>query len=205
MCVSICPLTVEEAQAVLDARATPGAHAIRYIERPDPLRDARPGSIVPVYVPEGDGLAVARLTWGFPLDGKPSAVFNTRIESALEQLRLGRRGMWAKAIAEGRCLVPVRAFYEGHMTEKVESKRTGRPVRRQYLFRLPGARAFLLAAVREGDRFSIVTTRPNASVAPIHDRMPLVLGPGESNVWLGPGFTELANRSALVLASDPEC
>ncbi len=204
MCVRMCPLTVEEAQAVLDARATPGTHAIRYVERPDPLRDARPGSIVPVYVPEGDGLAVARLTWGFPLDGKPNAVFNTRIESALEQLRLGRRGMWAKAIAEGRCLVPVRAFYEGHTTEKVESERTGRPVRRQYLFRLPGARAFLLAAVREGDRFSIVTTRPNASVAPVHDRMPLVLGPGESNVWLGPDFAELADRSALVLASDPE-
>lgn len=128
MCVRMCPLTMEEAQAVLDARATPGAHAIRYIERPDPLRDARPGSIVPVYVPEGGGLAVARLTWGFPLDGKPNAVFNTRIESALEQLRLGRRGMWAKAITEGRCLVPVRAFYEGHMTERIESERTGRPV-----------------------------------------------------------------------------
>ncbi len=205
MCVRMCPLTVEEAQAVLDARATPGAHAIRYVERPDPLHDARPGSLVPVYVPEGGDLAVARLTWGFPLDGKSNAVFNTRIESALEQLRLGGRGMWAKAIAQGRCLVPVRAFYEGHVTERVESERTGRPMRRQYLFRLPGARAFLLAAVREGDRFSVVTTKPNASVAPIHDRMPLVLGPGESNVWLGPDFTELANRSALVLASDPEC
>ena len=203
MCVRMCPLTMEEAQAVLDVRATPGAHAIRYIERPDPLRDARPGSLVPVYVPEGRDLAVARLTWGFPLDGKPNAVFNTRIESALEQLRLGRRGMWAKAIAEGRCLVPVRAFYEGHMSERVESERTGRPVRRQYLFRLPGARAFLLAAVREGDRFSIVTTAPNASVAPVHDRMPLVLGPGESGVWLGPGFAELANRSAIRLTSEP--
>ena len=88
MCVRMCPLTFEEAQAVLDVRATPGAHAIRYIERPDPLRDARPGSLVPVYVPKGGDLAVARLTWGFPLDGKPNAVFNTRIESALEQLRL---------------------------------------------------------------------------------------------------------------------
>lgn len=203
MCVRMCPLAMEEAQAVLDARRTPGAHAIRYVERPDPLRDARPGSLVPVYVPEGDGLAVARLTWGFPLDGRPNAVFNTRIESALEQLRLGRRGMWAKAIAEGRCLVPVRAFYEGHMTERVESERTGRPVRRQYLFRLPGARAFLLAAVREGDRFSVVTTRPNASVAPVHDRMPLVLGPGESSVWLGPGFATLTNRSAIGLTSEP--
>ncbi len=204
MCVRMCPLTMEEAQAVLDARAAPGTHAIRYIERPDPLHDARPGSFVPVYVPKDGGLAVARLTWGFPLDGKPNAVFNTRIETALEQLRLGRRGMWAKAIAEGRCLVPVRAFYEGHMTEKVESERTGRPVRRQYLFRLPGARAFLLAAVREGDRFSIVTTRPNASVAPIHDRMPLVLGPGESSVWLGPEFACLTNRSAINLDSSPE-
>lgn len=204
MCVRMCPLTMEEAQAVLDARTTPGAHTIRYIERPDPLHDARPGSLVPVYVPKDGGLGVARLTWGFPLDGKPNAVFNTRIESALEQLRLGRRGMWAKAIAEGRCLVPVRAFYEGHMTERVESERTGRPVRRQYLFRLPGARAFLLAAVREGDRFSVVTTRPNASVASIHDRMPLVLGPGESATWLGQDFVALSDRSALRLAAEPE-
>ena len=204
MCVRMCPLTAEAAQAVLDARATPGVHAIRYIERPDPLHDARPGSLVPVYVPKGGGLAVARLTWGFPLDGKPHAVFNTRIESALEQLRLGRRGMWAKAIAEGRCLVPVRAFYEGHMTERVESEKTGRPVRRQYLFRLPGSRAFLLAAVREGDMFSVVTTAPNASVAPVHDRMPLVLGPGESSVWLGPDFAKLSNRDAIRLSAVAE-
>lgn len=204
MCVRMCPLTAEEAQAVLDARATPGAHAIRYVERPDPAHDARPGSLVPVYIPKDGGLAVARLTWGFELDGKPSAVFNTRIESALEQLRPGGRGMWVKAIAQGRCLVPVRAFYEFNATERTTSEKTGRPVRRQYLFRLPGARAFLLAAVREGDRFSIVTTRPNASVAPIHDRMPLVLGPGESSAWLGPEFAQLADRSSVTLISTLE-
>lgn len=204
MCVRFCPLTAEEAQTALDARGT-GHHAIRYIEMPDPIRDARPGSAVPLYVPDSaGGLRVAKLEWGFPLDGKPHAAFNTRIESALEQLRRGRRGMWAKAIAEGRCLVPVRAFYEGHMTERIESERTGRPVRRQYLFRLPGARAFLLAAVREGNRFSIVTTRPNANVAPIHDRMSLVLGPGESSVWLADGFERLINRSNITLKVIPE-
>ena len=204
MCVRMCPLTVEEAQAVLDARATPGAHAIRYVDHPDPTHDARPGSLVPVYVPKDGGLAVAQLTWGFELDCKPNAVFNTRIESALEQLRPGRRGMWAKAIVQGRCLVPVRAFYESHATERIASEKTGRLVRRQYLFRLPGARAFLLAVVREGNRFSIVTTKPNASVAPIHDRMPLVLGPGESSVWLGPEFAGLADRSNIALAAEPE-
>lgn len=204
MCVKFSPLTVEEAHAVLGARGT-GRHTIRYIEAPDPLRDARPGSQVPLFVPDGaGGFRVATLEWGFPLDGRPHAVFNTRIESALEQLRRGRRGMWAKAIAEGRCLVPVRAFYESSATERAVSERTGRPVRRQYRFRLPGARAFLLAAVQQDGRFSIVTTHPNASVVPVHDRMPLVLGPGESSVWLGPDFAELADRSRINLVSGPE-
>ncbi|WP_303941993.1 SOS response-associated peptidase family protein [Enorma burkinafasonensis] len=84
------------------------------------------------------------------------------------------------------------------------SERTGKPVRRQYRFRVPGARAFLLAAVQEDGRFSIVTTAPNASVAPVHDRMPLVLGPGEMGVWLGPDFARLADRSDIELASEPE-
>lgn len=112
--------------------------------------------------------------------------------------------MWAKAIAEGRCLVPVRAFYESHSTEKVISEKTGRPVRRQYRFRLPGARAFLLAALQQDGRFSIVTTESNASVASIHDHTPLALGPGESSVWLGKRFAILADRSAFILESGPE-
>ena len=204
MCVRMCPLTEEEAQAALDGRGS-HRHAIARVGEPDPLRDARPGSAVPLFVPDGEGgLCVATLEWGFPLDGRPHAVFNTRIESALEQLRRGGRGMWARAIAEGRCLVPVRAFYESSATETVESERTGRSVRRQYRFRLPGARAFLLAAVQEESRFSVVTTGPNASAAPVHDRMPLVLGPGESGIWLGPGFASLADRSRLALASEPE-
>lgn len=153
---------------------------------------------------DAGSLEVVELEWGFPLDGKPDAVFNTCIESAFERLRRGRRGMWAKAIAGGRCLVPVRAFYESHAIERSISEKTGKPVRRQYRFRLPGARAFLLAAVQQDGRFSIVATEPNASVAPIHDRMPLVLGPGESSVWLGPGFAELTNRSHIELTAKPE-
>ncbi|WP_329739888.1 SOS response-associated peptidase family protein [Enorma massiliensis] len=204
VCVRFSPLTAEEAQAVLDARGT-GRHGIRFIERPDPIHDARPGSTVPLFVPDSAGsLKVAKLEWGFPLDGRPNAVFNTRIESALEQRRRGRRGMWAKAIAEGRCLVPVRAFYESSATERVTSEKTGRPVRRQYRFHLPGARAFLLAAVQQDGRFSIVTTEPNASVAPIHDRMPLVLGPGESSMWLGEGFATLKERGSVSLVCKPE-
>lgn len=131
-------------------------------------------------------------------------MLNTGIDSILEQLCLGRPGAWARTTTEGRCLVPMQTLCEGHMTEKVESNRVGRPIRHQRPFCLPGDRAFPLAAVREGNRFSIVTTVPNASVVPVHDRMPLVLGPGESSVWLGPDFATLADRSALRLDSEPE-
>lgn len=205
MCVRMSPLTVAEAQAVLDKRGQTGAHALELVEKPDPLYDAHPGSTVPVYVPEQSGrLVVVTLSWGFALNGKESAVFNTRLESALEQIERGRRGMWAEAIQHGRCLVPVRAFYESHATERVESERTGKLVRRQYRFRLPGARAFLLAGVQAEGRFSVVTTTPNASVAPVHNRMPLALGPGESSIWLGAGFARLADRSAIRLIAEPE-
>ena len=86
---------------MLEARGT-GRRGIRFVERPEPIRDARPGSTVPLFVPNcTSGLKVVQLVGGFPLDGKPNAVFSALIESAFEQLRCGRRGMWAKAIAHG--------------------------------------------------------------------------------------------------------
>lgn len=113
--------------------------------------------------------------------------------------------MWAKAIAHGRCLVPVRAFFESSAPERVVSERVGRSVRRQHRFCLPGARAFLLAAVQQEGRFSIVTTVPNASVVPVCDRMPLVLGSAETGMWLGTRFPVLAGRSEIHLQLEPEC
>lgn len=205
MCTRMIPLTYDEAAAALDSREHTGRARITRRDEFDPVYDAYPGSEVPAYVMDGNGrLVTVKLTWGFALEGRRAAVYNTRIETALDQLRRGRRGMWADAIAKGRCLVPVRAFYESHATETVASERTGRPVRRQYRFRLPGAGAFQLAGVQHEGQLSIATTAPNADVAPVHDRMPLVLGPGESGVWLGPEFARLADRSGIQLATEPE-
>ncbi len=206
MCMRMNPLTGEEAQEVIDSRMAGGRARLRpEPEHAEPPADAYPGSLVPVFVPDGKGgLAAVQLAWGFPLKGREHAVFNTRLETALQQLERGGEGMWGSAIATGRCLVPVRAFFESHATERVASERTGKPVKRQYRFRLPGARAFLLAGVQADGCFSIVTTEPNASVSPVHDRMPLVLGPGESSVWLGPDFAQLADRSRIRLDSEPE-
>ena len=69
----------------------------------------------------------------------------------------------------------------------------------QVRFNYPGHQVYLLAGIWQNDRCSVITTEPNASVAPLHSRMPLVLAPGESSIWLGPDFSSLADRSRIVL------
>ncbi|RRF91121.1 MAG: DUF159 family protein [Coriobacteriaceae bacterium] len=233
MCHRMSPLLLRELQEGLKYMQVTG-HA--HVPRRDPsvvVPDAYPGTQVPLFVPdEKNNLTARELTWGFqPRSGGsrgngPSGqgsssrlVFNTRIETALEQAHTGR-GMWAEPIRYGRCLVPVRAFYEwwtqpnppevpvaadgtadGEPAGAGKRKKAPRP---QVRYGLSGHSIFLMACVWEGERFSVVTTRPNASVAQVHNRMPLVLGPGESRIWLGDDWPQLADRSAVPLTATLE-
>lgn len=180
----------------LDDLRTNGRARVPKRKDDEEVPDVYPGKQMPLFVVGASGeLEVATLTWGFeaPWEGPSKLVFNTRIETALTQAESGR-GLWAEPILAGRCLVPVRSFYES-FTKSRERRRE------DVRFRMPGRSVFLLAGVQADDRFSVVTTKPNADVAPIHSRMPLVLGPGESSTWLGPDFATLADRSAIQLAS----
>lgn len=197
MCHRVSPLLIAELKAAL-AELEASGHA--RVPRRDPdavVPDAYPGKQLPLMLPDETGrLEALELVWGFdnpaPTGGK--FVFNTRLETALSQARSGR-GLWAAAIAHGRCLVPVRGFYE-RWTQAGSAQDRRRDVRFSY----PGHQVFLLAGVCAGERVSIMTTQPNASVAAVHNRMPLVLGPGESSVWLGPDYARLADRSGIALA-----
>ena len=178
-----------------------GTGAIGRANRPEAL----PSSVVPLIVAAGDGcgLAVAHMAWGYEVPWKNGPVFNTRIETALRDLQQGY-GFWKDPIERGRCVVPCRRFFEASDIETVTSKRSGKQIKRIYSFGSPDAQVTLLGAVSDGQVFSIVTTEPNATMAPIHRRMPLVLEPEEVAIWLGPHFAGLANRSATPLSSEPE-
>lgn len=138
-------------------------------------------------------------TWGFNLSDGKRLVFNTRIESAL-----GGSGLWSGPIREGRCVLPVAAFFEPHGSETAPSPRTGRRVKRQYEFTSPDGEPLLLASVAWSGRLSVVTTEPNASVAPVHPRMPLALRFEEVRTWLDGDFPTLAGRSRPDLLAYPE-
>lgn len=194
---------------VLDAieRLEVGAPFLFEPDWPARRTEAFPGSRVWAIVSGEKGLSPADFTWGYRASWSASLLYNTRIETAA---RPG--GMWADSIERRRCIVPTFGFFEPHRTETVVSPRTGRPVKRPYLFASPelgaasgsaGPSVTLLGGIYENDRLSIVTTEPNSAVSAIHNRMPIVIEPEEVGIWLSPDYTRLADRSAVPLAAAP--
>ena len=93
--------------------------------------------------------------------------------------------MFRAAFAERRCLVPADLFYEWQATP------TGK---RPYAIARHDGAPLALGGLWEGWRgpggeilrsFAIVTTAANAEIAPLHERMPLVLEPADWPAWLG--------------------
>ncbi len=169
---------------------------------PGERRDAFPSSVAALIVPTGLGtqLAIADMIWGYEVPWKKGPVFNTRIETALG----ASSSMWRASLKRRRCLVPAWGFFESHATETVPSPRTGSPMRRPYAFARPDGAPLLLAGIHEAGRFSLMTTRPSAVVAPVHDRMPLTLDADGAALWLTGDFAELLSRAAPALRAAPE-
>jgi putative SOS response-associated peptidase YedK len=97
-----------------------------------------------------------------------------------------------------RCLIPADGFYEW----TVGSDGKKQPIH----FHLPGYELFVFAGLwttRTDDgsgeileSCTIITTRPNELVAPVHDRMPVILRAEAERVWLDP---TIAKEHALSL------
>lgn len=144
--------------------------------------EIRPTATAPV-LRTGEKKAQAELMrWGYALPH--TLVINARAESVRE------KPLFRDAVAARRCVVPTAGFYEWDGDG------------RKYRFRLPGEGALYLAGlyeVREGvPCYCILTTAANPSMAPIHDRMPLVLTRRDLRPWL-----ERPQAAAALLEREP--
>ena len=107
---------------------------------------------------------------------KPMILGNARAETLLD------KPSFRDAARHRRCLVPADGFYEWEKQGKD---------RLPHYFTLKGGEPFFFAGLWEPARddapaaFCIVTTTPNDLLQPIHDRMPVVLGPNSGPAWLG--------------------
>lgn len=142
--------------------------------------EIRPTDTVPVLVWE-DGTVHARLMrWGFHLRQGASLIINARSETVMEKQTF--RGL----MRSQRCVVPSTVYYEWqHVNGKVRKTKYQIHLRDQAMLYMAGL--YQTEVDKQGNpytAFVILTTEPNGIIAPLHDRMPLVLEGGDRRAWL---------------------
>jgi putative SOS response-associated peptidase YedK len=147
-----------------------------------------PTQYMPVVV-EDDSRRLDLYRWGLvPMWAKDPAIGNKMINARSETL--AEKPSFRSALKHRRCLVPATGFYEW-----TGPKSARRPVR----IHLKDDSLFAFAGLWERWRdppgqemrtFTIITCAPNETVAPIHDRMPVVLRPEDEDAWLDPDLTD---------------
>ena len=133
--------------------------------------------------PETGERRLSLLRWGLipSWTGSKAKAFqpiNARSETA------GTSAMFKEALAQRRCLIPANAFYEW---------KTRRGGKQPYAIARRDGAPLAFAGVWEwwkppgGDlvrTFAILTTSANANMRQLHERMPVVLEPGDWRAWL---------------------
>jgi putative SOS response-associated peptidase YedK len=155
-----------------------------------------------VVVERDDRRALKGYRWGLIPHWAPDAriasrTFNARAES------IASMPAFRESFRRRRCLVPVDAFYEWKREDGVRQ-----PYR---IFRADG-RPLALAGLWAGWKnpetdevrrtFTIVTTTPNAVVAELHNRMPVIVPDEAWARWLDPRPTDLGELRGLLEPSD---
>lgn len=109
---------------------------------------------------------------------KLSTLINARSETAAE------KPSFRACLRHRRCIVPADAFYEwtgspGAKQPHMIALRSGGPMGLAGLWD-----HWLGADGSEIETMAILTTAANAEMAPIHDRMPVILSPDDFELWL---------------------
>lgn len=136
---------------------------------------------------EGGARHIALLRWGLvPFWAKDASIGNRLINARAEGL--SEKPAFREAFRRRRCLVPADGFYEW--------RREG-AIKQPYRFVIEDGRPFAFAGLWEAwknpadgggplETFTIVTSDANTAVRPVHDRMPVILAPGDYDAWLDP-------------------
>ena len=170
-----------------------------------PRYNAAPTQSLPVAL-DTDGRRILRLMrWGLvPSWAKHRAIGNRLINARSETAR--DKPAFRHAFARRRCLVPASGFYEWKRPEPTPERKAAR--KQPYFIQLLDASPFAMAGMWEqhvdpdGERlttFTILTTVPNELVAPLHDRMPVILHPGAYDRWLDPGEHDTDALTAMLV------
>lgn len=137
-----------------------------------------------------------------------SRMINARAETIAE------KPAFRHAFAKRRCLVPVSGFYEW----KAQALGEKGPKQPYYIRRRDGE-PFAIAGLWESntklakdagvesgpvETFTLITTTPNALMADLHDRMPVIVPRERHGDWLDPGLHDAGTLTAMLIPAAVE-
>jgi len=156
-----------------------------------------PGQILPVVVRQSPNQAIP-MRWGLvPFWAKDPRIGYQLINARAESLAY--KPSFRKAFRTQRCLVPANGFYEWKRTNGKQPFYIHRQDNQMVSF----AGMYDIWKDAEGKQlrtFTIITTRPNAIMAPIHNRMPVILKTEDEDNWLDKAEQ---NPNQLLLLLEP--
>lgn len=148
-----------------DLKLTKGALATR-------AGDITPGMATPGIIwnkGTNEDLALEDLFWGITSKDK-KLIINARAESVT------KKSMFADSIRNRRCILPAAGFYEWDASKT------------KFRFKRADEKPIYLAGFYDlsdnKDSFVILTTAANASMKPVHDRMPVMIDTGNVRDYL---------------------
>jgi putative SOS response-associated peptidase YedK len=129
-----------------------------------------------------DGREMTFLKWGLvPSWAKDRSIGAKLINARAETV--GEKPAFREAFRKRRCVIPADGFYEWQKTEQGKQP---------FFFRMIDERPFGFAGLWERwegegrvvNSCAILTTEANEVLRPVHDRMPVILHPGDYELWL---------------------
>ncbi len=169
----------------------------------EPRWNVAPTDDVYVVLQDGGLTRLAPHHWGLvPFWATSPSVGNKMINARSEGL--AEKGAFKAAFRARRCIVPADGFYEWRTVP-------GQKVKQPYFIHRhddePLAFAGLWEQWKGRDRdnhavlrsTTIITTSANGTMAPIHDRMPVILPPAAWEAWLDPGQDDVEALGNLLV------
>lgn len=131
-----------------------------------------PSTAAPIIAASGRKITPQFFVWGFPGFQKKELLINARSESAAQ------KPTFKSSLLQRRCVIPSTGFYEWSHDS----------LKKKYKFNLPEQENLYMAGIwneYNGEkRFVILTTAANQSMAPFHNRMPLILPKELIRSWI---------------------
>jgi putative SOS response-associated peptidase YedK len=154
------------------------------------------------------GRELTMLHWGLiPSWAREKAIGNRMINARSETA--AEKPAFRAAMRQRRCIVPADGFYEWQGA----GGKSGTP-KVPHLFRRRGGAPLAIAGLYEAwtdhgsgevvESCSLLTTEANATVRPVHHRMPVLLERRDFSLWLDPEVNDTDRLQSLLVPCAPD-